>query len=82
MAACRQSGSIAAMSTKPDLIRTRLVWNRLLAIVEEQAQTLTRTVLVVTADFAATVNAQGHLILGRRRTGAKALGDGGQRTIG
>ena len=43
MAASGQSGSIAAMSTKPDLIRTQLVWNRLLAIVEEQAQTLMRT---------------------------------------
>ena len=43
MAASGQSGSIAAMSIKPDLIRTQLVWNRLLAIVEEQAQTLMRT---------------------------------------
>lgn len=38
-----QSCNIAGMFKESGLIRTQLVWNRLLAIVEEQAQTLMRT---------------------------------------
>ena len=55
------------MTEAPDAIRTQLVWNRLLAIVEEQAQTLMRTafstVVREAGDLSAGVfNTQGEML--------------------
>ena len=55
------------MTDAPDAIRTQLVWNRLLAIVEEQAQTLMRTafstVVREAGDLSAGVfNTQGEML--------------------
>jgi N-methylhydantoinase B len=45
------------MTSKPDRIRLQIMWNRLLAIVEEQAQTLVRTSFSVSTREAGDVSA-------------------------
>ncbi len=51
-----------ADKTTLERLRRRIMWNRLLSVVEEQARTTT----VVSSSFEASVNALGYIVLARR----------------
>ena len=48
--------------TALEQLHRQIMWNRLLSVVEEQAQTTT----VVSSSFEASVNALDHIVLARR----------------